>query len=109
MAEIANIEKLSWDLPDSIGAQRFFSQLHERHPFEANKLLKNSALLSDILALASFSPLLGTTILQNPSYINWLKRCRNENKIRNKEELLESLARFSLTNSQIEQIGRAHV
>ena len=102
MAEIANIEKLSWDLPDSIGAQRFFSQLHDRHPVEANKLLKNSALLSDILALASFSPLLGTTILQNPSYINWLKRCRTENKIRNKEELLESLARFGLTNSQIE-------
>ncbi len=102
MAEIAEIEKLIRDLPDAVAAQRFFSHLRERHPFEANKLLKNSALLSDILALASFSPLLGTTILQNPSYINWLKRRRTEDKVRDKEELLESVARFGLTNSQIE-------
>lgn len=102
MTETNNIESFLRDLPDPDGANRFFGQLRERNPSEANKLLKNSALLSDVLTLASYSPLLGTTLLQNHYYFNWLKRQRNEAKTRDKEELLESLARFSLTNSEIE-------
>lgn len=96
------IENYVRELPDPDGARRFFGQLQERNASEANKLLKNSALLSDVLTLAAYSPLLGTTLLQNPYYFNWLKRQRNEAKTRDKEELLESLARFSLTNSQVE-------
>ena len=66
------------------------------------KLLKNESLLSDVLTLVSFSPLLATTLLQNPDYIGWLDRKRRDSGVRGKEELLESLARFSLTNSQLE-------
>lgn len=90
------------ELPDPEAASRFLQQLSEQQPSQAAKLLKNDALLSDVLTLASISPLLATTILQNPEYIWWLNRKRVDSVVRNKEELLESLARFSLTNSQIE-------
>ena len=50
-------EKLLKGLPDSEGAERFFNQFTERNSFQANKLLKNEGLLSDILTLVSFSPL----------------------------------------------------
>ncbi|HEX8286923.1 MAG TPA: hypothetical protein VF556_02950 [Pyrinomonadaceae bacterium] len=90
------------DLPDVGAAQRFFQQFFEKHLSQAKKLQKNEGLLSDVLTLASFSPLLAATILQNPNYITWLNRHRGESKVRDKEELLESLARFSLTNSEIE-------
>ena len=63
---------------------------------------KTKALLSDILTLASFSPLLATTILQNPKYISWLKRQRISSRVARKEEILESLASFALTNSTLE-------
>jgi glutamate-ammonia-ligase adenylyltransferase len=95
-------ESLFKDLPDAESARRFLQQFTEKHSFQAKKLLKNEGLLSDILTLASFSPLLATTVLQNPEYAAWLNRHRSESKIRDKEELLESLARFSLTNSQTE-------
>ncbi|HRH45502.1 MAG TPA: hypothetical protein PKY82_27940, partial [Pyrinomonadaceae bacterium] len=89
-------------LPDAPGAERFFSQFKERNSFQANKLLKNAGLLSDVLTLTSFSPLFATTLLQNPDYILWLGRKRKDSQVRDKEELLESLARFSMTNSQLE-------
>lgn len=90
------------DLPDASGAERFFNQFAERNSFQANKLLKNDGLLSDVLTLASFSPLFATTLLQHPEYVLWLGKHRKESNVRDKEELLESLARFSMTNSQIE-------
>jgi [glutamine synthetase] adenylyltransferase / [glutamine synthetase]-adenylyl-L-tyrosine phosphorylase len=102
MTQAENIEKFLQDLPDAESSARFFRQLAEQKPSETNKLLKNKGLLSDILTLVSFSPLLATTLLQNPSYISWLARRRGEAKTRDKEELLESLARFSMTSSQIE-------
>jgi glutamate-ammonia-ligase adenylyltransferase len=95
-------ESLLQDLPDPEAARRFFSQFSEKHSSQAKKLLKNDGLLSDVLTIAAFSPLLATTILQNPSYVAWLGRYRGERKVRDKEELLESLARFSLVNSQVE-------
>jgi glutamate-ammonia-ligase adenylyltransferase len=102
MTQVEDIKIFLKDLPDAESAERFFRQLSERKPAEATRLLKNKGLLSDILTLAGFSPLLATTLLQNPQYISWLARRRSEAKIRDKEELLESLARFSMTNSQIE-------
>lgn len=90
------------DLPDAAGAERFFQQFKERNSFQANKLLKNNGLLSDVLTLTSFSPLFATTLLQHPEYVAWLGKHRKESKVRDKEELLESLARFSMTNSQLE-------
>ncbi len=96
------LDSLVKDLPDPESATRFFKQFTERHPSKAAKLDKNEGLLSDALTLASFSPLFATTLIQNPDYLWWLDRKRAESSVRNKEELLESLARFSLTNSQIE-------
>jgi [glutamine synthetase] adenylyltransferase / [glutamine synthetase]-adenylyl-L-tyrosine phosphorylase len=96
------IETLIKDLPDADGAQRFYRQLAEKFPLEARKLEKSDGLLSDVLTLAAFSPLLATTLLQNPNYIAWLNRQKASIKVREKDELLESLARFALTNLGVE-------
>lgn len=95
-------EQLIRDLPDPEAARRFLGQLTEAHPAAAAKLAKSEGLLSDILTLASFSPLLATTLLQNPDYFWWLNRKRIDSRVRGKDELLESLARFALTNSQLD-------
>ena len=97
-----SIEELTENLPDALAARLFFAQLLEKFPGEARKLSKNEGLLSDILTLAAFSPLFATTILQNPDYISWLNRRRTSTKVCGKEEILESLARFVLVNSNIE-------
>lgn len=90
------------ELPDPAGAGRFFADLTERHARDASRAAKDDALFSDILTLAAYSPLLATTIVQNPSYIAWLARERTDIRIRSKEDLLESLARFSLMHTQLE-------
>ncbi|HQX56231.1 MAG TPA: hypothetical protein PLP07_09900, partial [Pyrinomonadaceae bacterium] len=98
-----NIDRhLITDLPDPASAERFISQLAEKHAAVAIKLAKNEALLSDVLTLAAFSPLLATTLLQHPDYIWWLGRKRRDSGVRGKDELLESLARFSMTQSQLD-------
>jgi len=99
MSDIASLIK---DLPEAEGAQRLFERLEQTRPQELQKLLKNEGLLSDVLTLAAYSPLLAATLLQNPHYFSWLNKRRTESKLREKEELLESLARFTLTNSQLE-------
>jgi glutamate-ammonia-ligase adenylyltransferase len=96
------IQKLSQDLPDADSAIRFFAQFSEQNQLQVKKLRNDSGLLSDVLALAAFSPLLAATILQNPDYVPWLKRQKTSQKVREKPELLESLARFSFTNSELE-------
>src|SRR5512139_3899110 len=94
-------ELLFKELPDPDSAHRFLDDLVSRHPSQAVKLRKNKALFSDIVTLAAYSPLLAATILQHPEHIWWLNRKRRDSAVRNKEELLESLARFTLTNSQV--------
>lgn len=96
------IEYFIRNLPDPDGAQRFYSTLVENFPAEEKKLAKNEGLLSDVLTLAAFSPLLAATILQNKSYLAWLNRQRISTKVRDKEELLESLERFALINSTLD-------
>ncbi len=96
------IQKLIKDLPDAEAAERFFLQFSEKFPNDAKKLKKDEGLLSDVLTLASFSPLLATTLLQNPAYISWLKRQKTFQKVRGKDDILESLARFSFTNSSLD-------
>ncbi|MDH3531159.1 MAG: hypothetical protein OEQ28_16490 [Acidobacteriota bacterium] len=96
------LKKLTKDLPDEQAALRFYGRLSEQHPAIAKRLEKNHGLFSDLLTIAAFSPLLSTTILQNPNYISWLRRARNFAAIRDKEGLRESLARFALTNSTLE-------
>jgi len=95
-------EALCNDLPDADAALRFFGQLGEKHPKIRDRVAKNDALLSDVLAIASYSPLLSTTLLQNPEYFSWLDRKRTAAGVRGKDQLLEALARFGLTNSQLE-------
>lgn len=95
-------EKLILDLPDPDAARRFLGQLAEQHPSQHDKLLKHDGLLSDVLTLVAFSPLLATTLQQHPDYIWWLNRKRAESGIRSRDELIESLARFALTNSQLD-------
>ena len=95
-------EFLIKDLPDPEAARRFLGQLAENHPSPHAKLLKKEGLLSDVLTLVAFSPLLATTLLQNPDYLWWLERERKEVSTRTKDGLLESLARFALTNSQLD-------
>jgi [glutamine synthetase] adenylyltransferase / [glutamine synthetase]-adenylyl-L-tyrosine phosphorylase len=96
------IETLIRTLPDAEGARRFYALLAEKFPAEEKKLARNEGLLSDILTLAAFSPLLATTILQNPHYIQWLNRQRVSSEVRGKDEILESLERFALVNSSVE-------
>ncbi len=90
------------DLPDRDAATRFLGQLSEAHRAAHAKLLKAEGLLSDVLTLVAFSPLLATTLLQNTEYLWWLNRRRLDTRMRSKEDLLESLARFALINSQLD-------
>ena len=96
------IQNLLKDLPDAESARRFFEQLTEKHPAKTKILEKNEGLLSDVLTIAAFSSLLATTILQHPEHLAWLASQRKSAKVRGKEELLESLERFALTNSTLE-------
>ena len=98
---MSNPEALCKNLPDAAAALRFLRQIEENHPRVLGQLQRNDALLSDVLALASFSPLLSTTLLQHPEYVSWLGRRRTTGGVSGKEQLLESLARFELTNSTV--------
>lgn len=89
-------------LPDAHGARGFYREFAEKFPAEERKLARNEGLLSDLLTLAAFSPFSAMTVLQNKSYVRWLERQRASTKVRGKEELLESLERFALTNSSLE-------
>jgi glutamate-ammonia-ligase adenylyltransferase len=52
--------------------------------------------------LYRFSPLLATTLLQNPGYIWWLERKRTDEGVPSQEDLMESLGQFTLTNSSLD-------
>jgi glutamate-ammonia-ligase adenylyltransferase len=97
----AEIESLIRDLPDPQSARLFLENLINDRPRTHQKLLKETGLLSDALALAAYSPLLATTLEQNPDYIPWLARERADTRVRTAEQLRESLARFALTNSSL--------
>jgi glutamate-ammonia-ligase adenylyltransferase len=96
------VESLLRDLPDAEGARLFFERLAAEHPRAARSLLRDAGLLSDVLALAAWSPLLAITMAQHPDYLQWLARERTHARVRTREELAESLARFQLTHSQLD-------
>lgn len=96
------IDELIRDLPDRDAARRFLDELAHKHPSHHKKLAVNEPLLSDVLTIAAFSPLLSTTLLAHPEYFLWLDRQRRDGSVRSKEILLESLGRFALTNSTLE-------
>ncbi|MBA3440887.1 MAG: hypothetical protein H0T92_13560 [Pyrinomonadaceae bacterium] len=89
-------------LPDREGARRFFERIAAEQPRAVKTFASDEGLLSDALALAAWSPLLGTTLGQNPDYLPWLARERKEARVKTPEEIGESLARFALTNSQLD-------
>jgi glutamate-ammonia-ligase adenylyltransferase len=97
------LESLLRDLPDQDGPRAFLARLAQERPRELQKLKREPGLLSDVLALAAWSPLLATTIEQNPDYLAWLARERVNPRVRGTDELKESLARFALTNSSLNQ------
>ena len=97
----SKIESLIRDLPDEKGARLFLERFEKEHPRTFQKLIQDSALFSDVIALAAWSPLLGTTLEQNPDYVSWLNRERADVRVRSSELLKESLARFALTNSSV--------
>ncbi|HEY0384868.1 MAG TPA: hypothetical protein VGC64_02600, partial [Pyrinomonadaceae bacterium] len=96
------IESLVRDLPDRTGARLFFERLQAEHPRAVKTLRRDQGLLSDVLALAAWSQHLGTTLVQHPDYLSWLARERGQTRVKTREEFGESLARFSLTNSQLD-------
>jgi glutamate-ammonia-ligase adenylyltransferase len=98
----AKIESLVRDLPDAEGARLFLERLTSEHPQSARTLSRDAGLLSDVLALAAWSPLLATTLAQHPDYLPWLARERGQTRVRTREEFGEALARFGLTNSQLD-------
>lgn len=97
----AKVESLVRDLPDEKGARLFLERLSQEQPHTFQRLLLYPALLSDTLALAAWSPLLATTLEQNPDYVSWLMRERADVRVRTRDQLKESLARFALTHSTL--------
>ena len=96
------VEQLLGQLPESHAARLLFSRLVDGHPSILNLFRRQPGLLSDVLAIAAWSPLLATTLEQNPDYVTWLQRERASTRVRTREEMGESLARFALTNSQLD-------
>lgn len=96
------VERLLRQLPESHGAQLLFDQLVGQHGHVRQLFQREPGLLSDVLAIAAWSPLLAVTLEQNSGYLTWLQRERGDVRVRTREELEESLARFALTNSQLD-------
>ena len=89
------------DLPDQQAAERALERLRKENERSYQQLLKQPALMADVLALAAWSPLLATTLEQNPEYLPWFSRERADPRVRTCDELKEALARFALTNSSL--------
>ena len=96
------VNRLLAQLPDPRSPQLLFEQLVSEHKSLERIFLRDPALLSDVLTLAAWSPLLATTIENNPDYVIWLQRERAITRVRTGEELSESLGRFALINSQLD-------
>lgn len=97
-----DIEQFVRDLPDAEEARRFFERITADDARVARMFGRDAGLLSDALALAAWSPLLATTLAQNPDYLTWLARERSQTRVHTAEEFRESLARFALTHSKLD-------
>ena len=99
------VERLLRQLPEADAPRRLFDRLVSEQESVRQLFQREPGLVSDVLAIAAWSPLLATTLEQSPEYLTWLLRERSSTRVRNREELAESLGRFALTNSQLD----AHV
>src|ERR1051326_3984251 len=89
-------------LPDPRTARLLFDRLTETSESLKRTLQKDLGLLSDVLTIAAWSPLLATTLENSPDYVTWLQRERRVTRVRTRDELGESLGRFALINSQLD-------
>ncbi|MEJ7578205.1 MAG: hypothetical protein WKF74_14515 [Pyrinomonadaceae bacterium] len=96
------LDELLRELPDAAGARNFYERFATEHSRAARLFERDEGLLSDALALAAWSPLLATTLLQNPDYLQWLARERRDVRIKSTEELGESLGRFAHTHTSLD-------
>jgi [glutamine synthetase] adenylyltransferase / [glutamine synthetase]-adenylyl-L-tyrosine phosphorylase len=95
-------EHLMRQLPETHAPQRLFTHLVSNRPSLGKLFEREPGLLADVLALAAWSPLLAATLEQNPDYVAWLQRERASTRVRTREEMGESLARFALTHTQLD-------
>ena len=96
------LERLLLQLPGTHAPQLLYDRLIQNDGSIATLLDRDTGLFLDVLALAAWSPWLATTLEQNPEYVQWLQRERVNTRVRSREELGESLARFALTHSTID-------
>jgi glutamate-ammonia-ligase adenylyltransferase len=96
------IKALVNDLPDADTAWLFYERVMAENAQTSRVVARDAGLLADVLALAAWSPLIATTLEQNPEYFQWLARERTQPRVKTREELNESLARFHLTHSQLD-------
>jgi glutamate-ammonia-ligase adenylyltransferase len=96
------LDALIRELPDAEAASLFYERVAGSDARAARLFERDPALAADALALAAWSPFLGTTLEQNPDYLTWLARERAASRVRTVEELGESLARFALTHSSLD-------
>jgi glutamate-ammonia-ligase adenylyltransferase len=95
------VDRLLPQLPDQRTAQLLFDRLISANKSLERTFQRDPGLLSDVLTIAAWSPLLATTLENNPDYVTWLQRERAVTRVRTREELGESLGRFALINSQL--------
>jgi [glutamine synthetase] adenylyltransferase / [glutamine synthetase]-adenylyl-L-tyrosine phosphorylase len=96
------LERLLQRLPESHTPRVLYDRLVQNNPLVAKLFERDRGLLLDVLTLAAWSPLLATTLEQNPDYVQWLQRERAEARVRSRDDLGESLARFALTHSTLD-------
>jgi glutamate-ammonia-ligase adenylyltransferase len=101
VASDTKIDLLIRELPDETSARLFLNRLQTEQPHAYQKLQRDTGLFADCIALAAWSPLLATTLEQNPDYLSWLARERGDTRVRTRDQLKESLARFALTHSTV--------
>jgi len=95
------VDRLLAQLPDPRPPKLLFERLIAGHKSFERTFTRDPGLLSDVLTIAAWSPLLAATLENNPDYVNWLQRERAVTRVRTREELGESLGRFALINSQM--------
>ncbi|MFY9221363.1 MAG: bifunctional [glutamate--ammonia ligase]-adenylyl-L-tyrosine phosphorylase/[glutamate--ammonia-ligase] adenylyltransferase [Blastocatellia bacterium] len=103
-----DLEQFIDTLPDTNAVRVFIERLFEEHPTIANQYVSNQDLMANLCTLASYSNLLSETLLQRPEYISWLAREKDKDltKLKDKEALLEDLARFVAINSTLTEPAR---
>lgn len=96
-------EQLLTTLPDPSAARRFIHRLHQQAPEMVERAMAKPSLMARLLVLASHSPFLAETMLQHPTYIEWLDNDRDLTRLKSEEELFEELGRFAAIHSDLSE------